>query len=730
MPVTTEPPNRHVRLDAGLKLPHRATAVLSLAVALLLPLMVAPASEARPYTVVSCDAAPGFSAEAWRAAGSAGSAYSTCPTLGGENAGISNRITGVTVPALADSSHTFTAPTGSTISSIRWGGRLARGDCRWGVMMLAQPGNGYVFGLRPNATCLSTALDIRSTTIPFTMPAGTRAVQQIAVCGAGSCGPGAAFHTQSVAVTVEDPTRPVIAVSGALVSGRWVRGDQEIRIAASDNSGISSVVAALGTQAVPNSFPCDFTRPAPCLSRALAPRLSTLTVASGSARVAVRATDAAGNITDGSYPVWVDNEPPTRVRPLLAGGEGWRRRNSFSLAWENPAQPFAPITRVHYRLCGPEGCVDGAVEGADVHALPSIAAAAQGDHTLQVWLEDQAGNTSYALSASEAVHLRLDQEAPEVAFDPQDADDPLRVSIRASDGLSGLDTGSIEMRRKGGDSWQGIAAARQGDRLVGYVDDERFGSGAFEFRAHARDLAGNESTTDRRANGARATIDLPVRFATRLAVGVRTVSGRRGHRKVTLVPRARVRWGAKLKLTGSLENADGQPVAGATLEVSSDSPGDAVGLAPVGVARTDRDGGFTYIVRGTRNKVVRFRYPGTRRIRAATQDFTVHVRASSTIRARPRGLRNGQTVTLSGRVLTLPLPLSGKLIEVQAFFRNRWRTFSTTRAQPMGGWTFDYQFGGTRGRVPYRLRVRLPAEGGYPFDTGSSRTARVIVTGL
>jgi hypothetical protein len=86
-------------------------------------------------------------------------------------------------------------------------------------------------------------------------------------------------------------------------------------------------------------------------------------------------------------------------------------------------------------------------------------------------------------------------------------------------------------------------------------------------------------------------------------------------------------------------------------------------------------------------------------------------------------------VTLSGQVLTLPLPLSGKLIEVQAFFRNRWRTFSTTRAHPMGGWTFDYQFGGTRGRVPYRLRVRLPAEGGYPFDTGSSRTARVVVTG-
>ncbi len=154
-----------------------------------------------------------------------------------------------------------------------------------------------------------------------------------------------------------------------------------------------------------------------------------------------------------------------------------------------------------------------------------------------------------------------------------------------------------------------------------------------------------------------------------------------------------------------------------------------MGLLPAGTARTDAAGRFSYLARGSSNKVIRFHYPGTRRIRAATQDFALHVPASSTIRARPRTLRNGQTVTLSGRVLTRPLPASGKLVEVQAFFRHRWRTFSTTRAQPSGAWTFDYEFGGTRGRVPYRLRVRLPAEGGYPFDSGSSPTARVVVVG-
>ena len=163
--------------------------------------------------------------------------------------------------------------------------------------------------------------------------------------------------------------------------------------------------------------------------------------------------------------------------------------------------------------------------------------------------------------------------------------------------------------------------------------------------------------------------------------------------------------------------------------MSSDSPGDDVGLVPVGVARTDRSGAFTYPVRATRNQVIRFRYAGSRRIQAATDDFALQVPAASSIRARPRRLDNGETVQLSGSVLTRPLPPAGKLIEVQAYFRGRFRTFSTTRADGNGRWRFPYRFGGTSGRVRYRLRVLLPAEGGYPFISGRSPVAQVVVVG-
>ncbi len=94
-----------------------------------------------------------------------------------------------------------------------------------------------------------------------------------------------------------------------------------------------------------------------------------------------------------------------------------------------------------------------------------------------------------------------------------------------------------------------------------------------------------------------------------------------------------------------------------------------------------------------------------------------------------RSVLNGDRVTFRGRLRGGGIPEGGKLLEMQAFFRNRWRTFSTVRTDARGRWRFSYQFGGTRGLITYRFRVLIPHEGGYPFDTGRSRVIRVAVRG-
>ena len=189
-----------------------------------------------------------------------------------------------------------------------------------------------------------------------------------------------------------------------------------------------------------------------------------------------------------------------------------------------------------------------------------------------------------------------------------------------------------------------------------------------------------------------------------------------------------MRFGGRDRIAGTLANPDGQPVDGARVTVLAAADTRSA-FATVGLVTTDRNGRFSYRIKGTRSRVLRFRYSGSRRIRGSSRDVRLDVPAATTMRANPRSLLNGQLVSFDGRVRSGPVPATGKLIEIQAYFRKRWRTISTTRSNLAGRWVFPYRFGATVGTVRYRFRARLPAEGGYPFATGNSRAVRVVVRG-
>jgi hypothetical protein len=442
------------------------------------------------------------------------------------------------------------------------------------------------------------------------------------------------------------------------------------------------------------------------------------------------ATDAARNTSLQARDVYVDNTPPDPVIPAIVGGSTWRRSNGFDVIWDNPPGNAAPIIRAHWKLCDSGGScpTKGQRSELDIHKLPHLLAPGPGEYRLFVWLEDAAGNQREA-NAAVSVPVRFDPEPPEVAFLPLDPADPLRIAVSAVDRHSGIAQGEIEMRASGSQTWHGISTEQQGPQLVGYVDDERFRRGSYEFRARAEDYAGNEASTGTRTDGSAATLRLPARIDTRLAVGLVRRPSRRihGRRHLRLDNSVVTNYGRRLRLSGRLTNVDGQPLEAAsieTLETRTDGTN-----VPIGLATTGRDGRFHYVVRATRNRKLLFHYLGSRRIGAARADFRLRVRAKSSIEVSRETVRNGQAVVFRGRVASRPLPPGGKLIEMQAHFRGRWRTFSTVRADRAGSWRFPYRFGATLGRVTYRFRSRLPAEGGYPFVTGHSRVARVLVLG-
>jgi hypothetical protein len=707
--------------------------LVALMVTTIAALALAGPASAGSYTVVSCNSAQafGFNASAWEPYSSAGSTYATCPTGGGFTAGVSNRMTGQPYGGFSFSGHAFTAPAGTTITAVRWGGRLARNNCTWGTFMRAAPSGAAVLGLRNGQHCDQTDFDITNYPITFPTPAGTTRLEQLVICGAATCSPGAAMHSHVLEVTIDDPQPPSISLSGRMVSGQWVSGTTgdipDLAAIASDSSGIQAIEAVLESQRPAHSSNCNWSLAQPCpASAAMTTAPSIAELADGRHSLRVTAGDAAGNAASTTRDVYVDNTPPDPVVPEVLGGSGWRRTNSFRVSWAEQANAAAPIARVHWKLCLSDGTCPArnarAVTG--LRELPNLQVPGPGDFRLHLWLEDAAGNQREANSAV-SVPIRFDPEAPELSFALPDPADPLRVAVNATDRYSGLANGDIEMRAVGTNTWHGLTTDRQGSQFVAYVDDERFRRGLYEFRAHAEDQAGNEASTATRTDGATASLRLPARIDTRLVVGV---SHRPPSTKRMQVPRElSVPFGRRVRLRGRLTNADGQPIEAASIEaLERRSDGNAL---PIGLATTDRSGRFHYVLKATHNRDVLFRYGGSRRIGSATAPFHLRVAGTTSISASLRKLRNGESVLFTGRVATRPIPAAGKLLEMQAFFRGRWRTFSTLRTDTRGRWRFHYRFGATLGRVSYRFRVRLPSEGDFPFVDGTSRVVRVIVLG-
>ena len=152
-----------------------------------LVLMLAPqTAAARPYTVVSCDSAGlfGFSSAAWAPFGNAGWAYESCPTGGGDTAGISNRLIGGTYSWFQPLRALVQGAPGATITAVRWAGRLARDNCNWGTFLRALPSGAAIMGLPNGQYCTSAAFDNRGWPMTFGTPEGTTGVDQLVICGA------------------------------------------------------------------------------------------------------------------------------------------------------------------------------------------------------------------------------------------------------------------------------------------------------------------------------------------------------------------------------------------------------------------------------------------------------------------------------------------------------------------------------------------------------------------
>jgi hypothetical protein len=154
--------------------------------------------------------------------------------------------------------------------------------------------------------------------------------------------------------------------------------------------------------------------------------------------------------------------------------------------------------------------------------------------------------------------------------------------------------------------------------------------------------------------------------------------------------------------------------------------------APAKLGRTpltaDAQGSFTYKVPAGPSRSLRFAYRGAADpLYQCSKPLNVNVRARVTLKASPRSIRSGSRVRFTGKLRGGYVPSNGKLVELQAHERGRWRSIRTVRTNAKGAFSYRYRFSFRAGGTTFPVRARVRPDGSYPFALGTSRRITVRV---
>ena len=179
----------------------------------------------------------------------------------------------------------------------------------------------------------------------------TSRVSALVICGRASCPRDALYGLaalRGVNVVLAEDIAPAVSIAGgSLAAGGWRSGWQDLVVAAHDGVGVRRTSVIVDGHVKGNiEHPCDATRTVPCPSGGDAFQIQTREVADGHHTLVAQAVDSAGNASEVSRRIAVDNHAPGGPMALgVDGGSGWRATNLFRLRWTNP--PQTEIGRAH-----------------------------------------------------------------------------------------------------------------------------------------------------------------------------------------------------------------------------------------------------------------------------------------------------------------------------------------------------------------------------------------------
>jgi hypothetical protein len=189
----------------------------------------------------------------------------------------------------------------------------------------------------------------------------------------------------------------------------------------------------------------------------------------------------------------------------------------------------------------------------------------------------------------------------------------------------------------------------------------------------------------------------------------------------------RVRYGRRLTLTGELLLPTGQPVAGAIVDVLSQTRVRGSALRHVTTVRTDASGRFTYVAPAGPSRLIRFGYRARLGDTAFSHTTDVHLRvvARLSFELNTTRLHNGQILRYGGR---LGGPNSTrKFVEIRVKKGSRWQLVGVARTDSRGRFMWRYRFRRTFRPTTYAFRANVRRQENLPYEPSRSTVRRVRV---
>jgi hypothetical protein len=180
----------------------------------------------------------------------------------------------------------------------------------------------------------------------------------------------------------------------------------------------------------------------------------------------------------------------------------------------------------------------------------------------------------------------------------------------------------------------------------------------------------------------------------------------------------------KVKLTCT---RNGRAIADARIDVAAQT-----GNRPAEVSRVTTNGSGEASVRlekgPSRLVAVGYRMYADEPVARVYATLDVVVRGKVALRPSRTRLRNGQAVTLRGRLYGGHVPRRGVTLAVQWRDGKRWRPFAQITTNRQGTFRYAYRFTRTSRPVVYHLRVQMTkGQIDYPFAPVASRPVRIVV---